>query len=66
MAAFTCIFVVVIKLRATVGQRHTLSHLMKTLVKDSTIYFLIVLTLNVGMLVYAIVARATLKNYPLV
>ena len=66
MAAFTCIFVVIIKLIATVGQRHTLLHLMKTLIRDSTIYFLIVLTLNIAMLVYAIIARATLKNYPLV
>ena len=66
MAAFTCIFVVIIKLMTTVGQRHTLLHLMKALIRDSTIYFLIVLTLNVAMLVYAIIARVTLENYPLV
>lgn len=55
-----------IKLKTALGQRHTLSHLFKTLIQDSTTYFFIVLTFNITMLVYAVMARATLKNFPLV
>lgn len=39
---------------------------MRTLVQDSSIYFFIMLTFSVAMLVYAIMARASLKNFPLV
>lgn len=48
------------------GQAHTLSHLMKTLIQDSTIYFFVMLTFNAGALAYAVVARGSLKNFPLV
>jgi len=48
------------------GQRHTLSHLMKTLVQDSSIYFFIILTFSLMVLVYAVMARTSLKNFPLV
>ena len=66
LAAFVCILVFIKRLRATLGHAHTLSHLMKTLIQDSTIYFFIMLTFNVAMLVYAVMARASLKNFPLV
>lgn len=66
LATFICIIAFIKKLRATLGHTHTLSHLMKTLVQDSTIYFFIMLTFNVAMLVYALMARASLKNFPLV
>ena len=66
LATFVCIVAFIKKLRANLGQAHTLSHLMRTLVQDSTIYFFIMLTFNVAMLVYAVMARASLKNFPLV
>jgi len=66
LATFVCIVAFIKKLRAALGQAHTLSHLMKTLIQDSTIYFFIMLTFNVAMLVYAVMARASLKNFPLV
>lgn len=66
LATFVCIVTFIKKLRVTLGQAHTLSHLMKTLVKDSTVYFFIMLTFNVAMLVYGVMARASLKNFPLV
>lgn len=66
LATFVCIVAFIKKLRASLGQAHTLSHLMKTLIQDSTIYFFIMLTFNVAMLVYAVMARASLKNFPLV
>ena len=66
LATFVCIVAFIKKLRASLGQAHTLSHLMRTLVQDSTIYFFIMLTFNVAMLVYAVMARASLKNFPLV
>ena len=65
-ATFICIILFVKKLKADLGQAHTLSHLMKTLIQDSTIYFFIMLTFNVAMLVYGVMARASLKNFPLV
>lgn len=66
LATFVCIVAFIKKMRANLGQEHTLSHLMKTLIKDSTVYFFIMLTFNVAMLVYAVMARASLKNFPLV
>jgi len=66
LAAFTCIIAVIIKIKSVLGQKHTLSHLMKTLVQDSSIYFFTVLTFSLTLLVYAVRARASLKNFPLV
>lgn len=66
LVTFVCIVACIKKFKANLGQAHTMSHLMKTLVKDSTIYFFIMLTFNVAMLVYAVMARASLKNFPLV
>ena len=66
LAAFTCILAFVIRLKSALGQRHTLSHLMKTLLQDSSIYFFIMLTFSLTVLVYAVMARASLKNFPLV
>jgi hypothetical protein len=66
LATFACILAFAIKLKTALGNQHTLSHLMKTLIQDSTVYFFVMLTFNAAMLVYAIVARASLKNFPLV
>jgi len=65
LATFVCIVVFTRRFKAAVGQERTLSHLVKTLIQDSTIYFFIMMTFNVAMLVYAVMARATLKNLPL-
>jgi len=54
------------ELRVSFGEERKLSRLVKTLIKDSTIYFFIMLTFNVAMLTYAVMARASLKNFPLV
>jgi len=66
LATFACLVVFVVQLKRAMGQRHTLSHLLKTLVEDSTIYFSIMLLFNVAVLVYAVMARESLKNFPLV
>ena len=66
MAAFTCILAFIIKIKSALGQQHTLSHLLKTLVQDSSIYFFVMLTFSLTVLVYAVMARASLKNFPLV
>ncbi|KAF9785547.1 hypothetical protein BJ322DRAFT_1063781 [Thelephora terrestris] len=66
MATFVCIVVFIKRVKASLGQAHSLSHLMKTLIQDSTIYFFIMLTFNVAMLVYGVMARESLKNFPLV
>jgi len=66
LVTFACIVAFIIQLKKNLGQQHTLSHLMKTLIQDSTIYFFIMLTFNAAMLAYAIMARASMKNFPLV
>ena len=66
LATFACIIVFIRELRVTFGQERKLSHLVKTLIQDSTVYFFIMLTFNVAMLTYAVMARASLKNFPLV
>lgn len=66
LVTFACIVAIIRKLKSSLGQERSLSHLMKTLIQDSTIYFFIMLTFNAAMLTYAVMARASLKNFPLV
>lgn len=66
MVAFVCIAMFIRRYRASLGHEHTLSHLMKTLIQDSTIYFFIMMTFNIAVLTYAVMARASMKNFPLV
>ena len=63
---FVCIAMFIRRYRVSLGREHTLSYLMRTLIQDSTIYFFIMMTFNMAVLTYAVMARASMKNFPLV
>jgi len=66
LVTFVCIVKFIRRYKSSLGHERSLSHLLKTLIQDSTIYFFIMMTFNIAMLTYAVMARASLKNFPLV
>ena len=66
LVTFACIVKFIRRYKSSLGHERSLSHIMKTLVQDSTIYFFIMMTFNIAMLTYAVMARASMKNFPLV
>lgn len=60
--AFVCLVAFILRLKADHGQSH-MSQLMRTVLQDAILYFLVVTGFHIAMVFFTVFARVTRFNY---